>query len=180
MITGMRILKPERLTDARGFFSETYNFQRLFKDGIEEVFVQDNFSYSVAKGTLRGLHCQMPPFTQAKLVSCNRGTVFDVVVDARFHSPTFGQWHGEVLSRENGLQIYVPVGCLHGFVTMEEHTEVNYKCSEYYNKDSSRSVKFNDAEIGIEWPIKSDLCISRQDLNAVCFSEIRTVFEHLV
>jgi dTDP-4-dehydrorhamnose 3,5-epimerase len=131
-IPGLLILTPARFGDARGFFSETWNRERLAQNGIDIDFVQDNHSLSATVGTVRGLHFQAPPHAQAKLVRCGRGVLFDVAVDIRKGSPTYGQWFGVELSFENGKQLLIPAGFAHGFATRAPETEIIYKCSDYY------------------------------------------------
>ena len=149
----VKLLIPSRYGDYRGFFAETYN-RRVFAGlGFDTEFVQDNHSLSVAVGTLRGLHFQSPPHAQAKLVRCGRGAIFDVGVDIRRGSPTFGQWVGEVLSEENGKQLFMPEGFAHGFVTLQPNSEIVYKCSDYYAPETEGSLRWDDPDIGIEWPL---------------------------
>ena len=131
-LDGVLILTPRRFGDDRGWFSEVWNARAMAEAGIRADFVQDNHSMSRAKGTLRGLHYQAPPHAQAKLVRCGVGAIWDVAVDARRGSPTYGQWVGVELSAANGRQIYVPEGFLHGFSTLSERAEVLYKCTDYY------------------------------------------------
>lgn len=151
---GVFILTPLRHGDARGFFSESWNRRRMAEDaGIEADFVQDNHSLSEKAGTVRGLHFQAPPRAQAKLVRCGRGSLFDVAVDIRKGSPTFGKWVGVELSFENGKQLFIPEGFLHGFATREANTEIIYKCTDYYAPECDRAVRFDDPEIGIDWGI---------------------------
>ncbi|MBD9491394.1 dTDP-4-dehydrorhamnose 3,5-epimerase [Ensifer sp. ENS11] len=147
------LLRPKRFGDDRGWFSEVYNEKAFSGYGITYRFVQDNHSLSVPVGTLRGLHFQTPPFEQAKLVRCIRGRIFDVAVDIRRGSATFGRWVGAELSAENGHQLYVPVGFAHGFVTLEPSTEVTYKVSNLYSPENDGGILWNDPEIGIEWPL---------------------------
>ena len=148
-----KLIRPRRFGDARGWFSETYNSRSYADLGITDHFVQDNQSLSVARGTVRGLHCQLPPHAQAKLVRCVSGSIFDVAVDLRSGSPTFGRWVGATLTAEGGEQLYVPVGFAHGFVTLAENTQVHYKCTDFYAPESEAGVVWNDAEIGIDWPL---------------------------
>ena len=131
-LPGVLLLEPARHGDSRGFFSESWNRRTLAEHGITLDFVQDNHSLSAAANTLRGLHFQAPPHAQAKLVRCGRGALFDVAVDIRRGSPTFGHWTGRELSFENGLQLLIPAGFLHGFITRQPETEIVYKCSDYY------------------------------------------------
>ena len=128
-LPGVLILTPARFGDARGFFSESWNKARLAEHGITSEFVQDNHSLSAAVGTVRGLHFQSPPHAQTKLVRCGRGALFDVAVDIRRGSPTYAQWVGVELSAQNGKQLLIPAGFLHGFVTREPETEIIYKCT---------------------------------------------------
>ena len=152
-LSDVKVITPKRFGDDRGFFSETWNKARLSQDGIEIDFVQDNHSMSHAVGTLRGLHFQSPPHAQAKLVRCGRGRLFDVAVDIRRGSPTYGHWMGEELSFDNGKQLFIPAGFLHGFMTLEPDTEIVYKCSDYYAPDCDGAVRFDDPDIGIQWPL---------------------------
>ncbi|PSS60320.1 dTDP-4-dehydrorhamnose 3,5-epimerase [Ensifer sp. NM-2] len=153
MASKVVLLRPKRFGDDRGWFSEIYSEKAFSGYGITDRFVQDNHSLSVPIGTLRGLHFQTPPFAQAKLVRCIRGRIFDVAVDIRRSSPTFGRWVGAELSAENGHQLYVPVGFAHGFVTLETSTEVTYKVSNLYSPANDGGILWNDPEIGIEWPL---------------------------
>ena len=152
-LSDVKVITPKRFGDDRGFFSETWNKARLAQDGIEIDFVQDNHSMCHAVGTLRGLHFQSPPHAQAKLVRCGRGRLFDVAVDIRRGSPTYGHWMGEELSFDNGKQLFIPAGFLHGFMTLEPDTEIVYKCSDYYAPDCDGAVRFDDTDIGIQWPL---------------------------
>jgi len=145
-------ITPRRFGDDRGFFSETYNAERFAEAGIDLVFVQDNHSYSAAAGVLRGLHYQLAPRAQDKLVRVIRGAILDVAVDIRRGSPTFGRWVALEVSAEKGNQILVPKGFAHGFVTLVDHTEVIYKVTDFYSPDHDRSIRYDDADIGIEWP----------------------------
>ncbi len=150
-LPGVMILTPRRFGDARGFFAETWNRRTLEQAGITTEFVQDNHSLSARAGTLRGLHFQAPPHAQAKLVRCGRGRLYDVAVDIRRGSATYGQWVGLELSAENGRQLLIPEGFLHGFVTLEDDTEVVYKCSDYYAPQADGGVRWDSC--GIDWPV---------------------------
>lgn len=160
-------IAPKKFGDDRGFFSETYNKERFAEAGIALDFVQDNHSYSAARGVLRGLHYQLPPRAQDKLVRVTRGSVFDVAVDIRRSSPTFGQWVSAVISAREWNQLLVPKGFAHGFVTLEEDTEVIYKVTDFYSPEHDRSIRYDDPEIGIEWPVGAgDIQLSAKDRDA--------------
>jgi dTDP-4-dehydrorhamnose 3,5-epimerase len=150
-IPGLVVITPRRFGDARGFFAETYNAAKLAELGITTAFVQDNHSLSAQVGTVRGLHFQAPPHAQAKLVRCGRGMLFDVAVDIRKGSPTYGKWFGIELSFENGKQIMIPAGFAHGFVTRTPDTEIVYKCSDIYAPETEGALRFDDPDIGIDW-----------------------------
>jgi dTDP-4-dehydrorhamnose 3,5-epimerase len=145
------ILKPKRLQDNRGFFSETYSKRRLADAGLNVDFVQDNVSVSALPGTLRGLHFQKEPFAQVKLVSVMQGRVHDMVVDLRQSSPTFGRHFSILLSAEEGNQIFVPIGFAHGFLTLEPDTMLSYKVSNYYSPEHDSGIRFDDPRLGIDW-----------------------------
>jgi dTDP-4-dehydrorhamnose 3,5-epimerase len=149
----VRLLKPKRFGDERGWFVETYNQKRLAEIGIDTAFCQDNHSLSRPVGVLRGLHFQAPPHGQVKLVRCIRGRLWDVAVDVRAGSPTYGQWVGAELSAENGHQLYVPIGFAHGFVTLEPDTEVEYKVSAFYDRDSEGGLIWNEPVLNLPWPL---------------------------
>lgn len=161
-LPGVYVIVPRRFSDARGWFSESWNAQRMTEAGLDLHFVQDNHSYSAPKGTLRGLHFQSPPHAQDKLVRCTRGAILDVAVDYRRGSPGFGKWISVELSAENGKQLLVPKGFLHGFVTLQDDTEVQYKCTDFYAADCDGGVRWNDPDLAIDWglngtnPILSD------------------------
>lgn len=156
------ILEPDRFGDNRGWFSESYN-KKVFEDlGLNYDFVQDNESFSAKKGVLRGLHFQNEPYTQAKIVRCTRGAVYDVAVDIRHDSPTYGMWVGVELSEGNGRQLLIPRGFLHGFQTLTDNVKFAYKCDNYYNKESDGGVMYNDPDIGVVWPIE-DPILSEKD-----------------
>lgn len=166
-LDGVLELRPAKFGDARGFFSETYNKERFREAGVALDFVQDNHSLSAAPGTLRGLHYQLPPRAQDKLVRVVQGAIFDVAVDIRRGSATFGKWVGLEVSAERWNQILVPAGFAHGFVTLEPDTVVVYKVTDVYSPDHDRSIRFDDPEIGIEWPLGADgPLLSDKDRNA--------------
>lgn len=147
------LITPPRFGDSRGFFSETYREDRFAAAGVTAKFMQDNHSLSAQRGVVRGLHCQIAPAVQSKLVRVVRGAIWDVAVDIRHGSPTFGQHVGAVLSAENWAQIYVPGGFLHGFVTLEPDTEVVYKVDAPWNRDAERGVAWDDPDLALPWPI---------------------------
>ena len=168
---------PKKFKDERGLFSEIFNSRDYKKLGIEEQFVQDNYSFSKKVGTVRGLHFQSPPYEQSKLISCISGSIFDVAIDIRKNSPSFGKWTGYELSYSNGCQLYVPVGFAHGFMTLEDNTKVIYKCSNYYFPKSEVVIKWNDPEIGIEWPLNTKTIKSDRDNKAPFLSQIESPFQ---
>lgn len=176
-LPGVLILAPKRFGDSRGWFSEVWNRSVLAKTGIGTDFVQDNHSYSRDTATVRGLHFQSPPHAQAKLVRCGRGRVFDVAVDIRKGSPSFGKWTGVELSAENGLQLLIPEGFLHGFVTREPDCELLYKCSDFYAPDCDGAVRFDDPDLAIDWGIDAgDAVLSDKDAAAPLFRNFATPF----
>jgi dTDP-4-dehydrorhamnose 3,5-epimerase len=152
-IPDVLLIEPRRHGDARGFFSETYSAPVLAAAGFDKPFVQDNHSLTEKRGTLRGLHFQRPPRAQDKLIRVARGAVFDVAVDIRARSPTFGRWVGEVLSAENWRQLLVPRGFAHGFLTLTDACEVLYKVTDIYAPELEAGLAFDDPELGIDWPI---------------------------
>jgi dTDP-4-dehydrorhamnose 3,5-epimerase len=152
-LSGVLRLTPARFGDTRGFFSESWSRARMEQAGLHYDFVQDNHSLSSAVGTVRGLHFQAPPHAQAKLVRCGRGRLLDVAVDIRKGSPTFGKWIADELSFENGRQLLIPRGFLHGFATLEPDTEIIYKCDDGYSPECDGAVRFDDPDIGIDWEI---------------------------
>ncbi|MGA0540906.1 dTDP-4-dehydrorhamnose 3,5-epimerase [Neotabrizicola sp. VNH66] len=147
----VKIITQRRFGDDRGWFTETWNAERMAGAGVVIDWVQDNHSFSAAKGTLRGLHYQRPPHAQDKLIRCSRGAILDVAVDFRTGSPSFGKWVAVELSAENGAQVLVPKGFLHGFLTLTADTEVQYKCSDFYAPDCDGAVRWDDPEIGVDW-----------------------------
>ena len=175
-LPSVKLLIPDRYGDHRGFFAETYSYRVFAELRIDNDFVQDNHSVSAAEGTVRGLHFQAPPHAQSKLVRCGRGAIFDVAVDIRRGSPTFGQWIGEVLSEENGKQLLVPEGFAHGFVTLEPNSEIVYKCSDYYAPETEGSLRWDDPDIGIEWPLNIDPVLSEKDARAPFLADFESPF----
>lgn len=172
------VLTPRRFADDRGFFVETYNSSRLAATGVESVFVQDNMSYSKAAGTLRGLHYQRPPFAQAKLVSVLKGRIFDVAVDVRRGSPTYGRHAAIELSADSGQQIFVPAGFLHGFLTLEPDTIVAYKVDAGYSAEADGSIRWNDPDLAIAWPKTDALILSPKDASAPPFATFESPFNY--
>lgn len=174
-LPGVVIIAPRRFGDARGWFSETWNAQSWREAGLSLDFVQDNHSFSATKGTLRGLHYQRPPRAQDKLVRCTAGAILDVAVDVRRGSPTYGQWTGVELTAQNGLQLLVPKGFLHGFVTLLPDTEVQYKCTDVYAPDCDGSVAWDSC--GIDWQLNGQTPIlSDKDRAAPRFDLFDTPF----
>jgi len=179
-LDGVVEIVPGKFGDDRGFFSETYNARALAEHGIDMIFLQDNHSYSLASGVVRGLHYQLPPRAQAKLVRVVRGRVFDVAVDIRKGSRSYGEWVGLEISAEKWNQILVPAGFAHGFVTLEPNTEVVYKVTDYYSPEHDRSIRFDDPQIGIEWPVALEhVQLSAKDRDAPLLTNA-DVFNYLV
>ena len=177
-LSGILVLTPARFGDSRGFFSESWSRARMAQAGLDIDFVQDNHSLSAQAGTVRGLHFQSPPHAQAKLVRCGRGRLFDVAVDIRRRSPTYGRWFGAELSFDNGRQMLIPEGFLHGFVTREPDTEIVYKCSDYYAPDCDGAVRFDDPDLGIDWGL-GDMApmLSDKDAAAPAFADFNSPFD---
>jgi dTDP-4-dehydrorhamnose 3,5-epimerase len=173
-LPGVLILTPARFGDARGYFSESWNKARLAEAGINLNFVQDNHSLSAETGTVRGLHFQAPPHAQGKLVRCGRGALFDVAVDIRKGSPTYGQWAGVELSAENGRQLLIPEGFLHGFITRAAGTEICYKCTDYYAPEADGAVRWDSC--GIDWGFAGDVVLSDKDAAAPPLAEFVSPF----
>ena len=172
IIPDVKIIEPDRFGDARGWFCETYNAERYKKAGITTDFVQDNESFS-SKGVVRGLHWQAAPYTQAKLVHVINGAVWDVAVDIRRNSPTYGKYIAEVLSAENRRQLYIPRGFAHGFIVLEDNTLFSYKCDNLYHPESERGMRFDDPALGIKWPeIGCKIVLSAKDQKHPKFAEI--------
>ena len=175
-LTGLVHHAPCRHYDQRGFFAETYSQQGYAALGVDAKFVQDNHSVSAAVGTVRGLHFQAPPHAQSKLVRCGRGAIFDVAVDIRRSSPTYGRWAGYTLSAENGAQLYIPVGFAHGFATLEPDSEIIYKCSDYYAPEAEGALRWDDPDIGIKWPLTSAPFLSVKDTTAPLLAGFNSPF----
>lgn len=166
-VDGVLEIRPKRHQDERGFFSEVWNQQAWEEAGIRLDFVQDNHSLSRSQGVLRGLHYQLPPFAQEKLVRVTRGSVFDVAVDIRRGSPSFGRWVSVILSATDWNQLLIPRGFAHGFLTMEPDTEVQYKVTAPYSAAHDRAIRWNDPAIGVDWPMaEADLVLSPKDREA--------------
>lgn len=177
-LAGVVLLEPRRFGDNRGHFSETWNRARMGEHGLEYDFVQDNQSLSAQAGTVRGLHFQTPPRAQTKLVRCTRGALFDVAVDIRAGSPTYGQWVGYELSAENGLQLLIPAGFAHGFATYADNTEICYKCDDYYAPHCEGSIRFDDPDLAIDWGLGTRApVLSDKDEAAGTFKDFDTPFK---
>lgn len=176
----VKLIKPKRFADDRGWFSEVYNSATFAAQGIEVTFVQDNHSLSRSPGTLRGLHYQAPPHGQAKLVRCIRGRIFDVAVDIRKNSPTFGHWVGAELSAENSEQLFIPVGFAHGFVTLEPDCEITYKVSEFYAATADGGLRWDDADLAIKWPLPAGMVpvLSQKDVQLPRLAEFDSPFAY--
>lgn len=165
-LDGVYIIEPRCFEDNRGWFSETYNQEKLQAEGIHANFIQDNHSLSKEVHTLRGLHAQKAPYAQAKLVRCTRGKIVDIAVDFRKDSPNYLKWIKVELSADNKRQLFIPHGFLHGFLTLEENSEVQYKVDNVYNKDSEITIKYDDEAINISWEIAS-VILSEKDRNGL-------------
>jgi dTDP-4-dehydrorhamnose 3,5-epimerase len=175
-IADVKIIKAPKVSDHRGFFSEVYNSRGFASAGIDIDFVQDNHSLSAEKGTVRGLHFQTSPFAQDKLVRVVRGAVFDVAVDLRRGSPTYGKHVSAIISAEEWNQVLVPIGFAHGFMTLEPDTEVIYKVSEYYAPHHEKGLLWNDTDLAIEWPWVTDAILSDKDRKQPRLSELVSPF----
>ncbi|WP_435165296.1 dTDP-4-dehydrorhamnose 3,5-epimerase [Falsirhodobacter sp. 1013] len=176
-LPGVLLLTPRRFGDSRGFFSESWNRRTLMQSGVDlPEFVQDNHSMSAKAGTVRGLHFQSPPHAQGKLVRCGRGSLFDVAVDIRIGSPTYGQWTGAELSFENGKQLWIPAGFLHGFATLTDDTEICYKCTDHYAPECDGAVRWDSA--GIDWPLPAGVIplLSDKDAAAQSLADFKSPF----
>jgi dTDP-4-dehydrorhamnose 3,5-epimerase len=173
-LPGLKVLTPARFGDARGFFSESWSRRRMREAGIDLDFVQDNHSLSVAPGILRGLHFQAPPHAQDKLVRCGRGAMFDVAVDIRKGSPSYGNWFGIELTPDNGRQLLVPKGFLHGFITRVPDTEIIYKCTDYYAPECDGAVAWDSC--GIDWGFDGQPVLSEKDAAAPRLADFDSPF----
>jgi dTDP-4-dehydrorhamnose 3,5-epimerase len=176
-IPDLIMVTPDRFADARGFFSETWSREPFAAAGIDAVFVQDNQSLSRDRGVVRGLHCQIGPHAQGKLIRCTRGAIWDVAVDARPGSPSFGHWEAVELSAENWRQLWIPAGFLHGFCTLVPDTEVIYKVTAPYDRESERGVIWNDPTLALRWPIgEAEAVLSDKDRRLPRWSETPPLF----
>lgn len=174
----VKLIKPKRFGDSRGYFCEVFK-DGWFREHVADVgFVQDNESLSATPGTVRGLHFQLEPYAQGKLVRCTRGALFDVAVDIRKGSPHFGRWVAAELSAENGYQLWVPAGFAHGFMTLEPNTVINYKVTAVYSAEHDRGVKWDDPAIGITWPETSEHILSEKDARQPLLSELPVCFNY--
>jgi dTDP-4-dehydrorhamnose 3,5-epimerase len=176
-IPEVKLLTPRRFVDSRGWFSEVFSSSRMEAAGLPGPFVQDNQSLSTRRGTIRGLHCQIAPSVQGKLVRVVRGAIWDVAVDIRRGSPTFGRHAAATLSAENGAQLWVPGGFLHGFVTLEPECEVLYKVTAGYDQGAERGVAWNDPDLALPWPVEAEaVTISEKDAVLPLLAECPTWF----
>ncbi len=176
-LAGVIQIIPRRFDDTRGYFTETYNADTLAQQNITTQFVQDNQSYSRNQGTVRGLHFQAPPAAQAKLVRALQGVIWDVAVDVRLGSPTYGRWVGVELSETQGNQLFIPEGFLHGFVTRTDDCVVAYKCSATYAASTEGAVRFDDPDLAIDWGINpEEVVLSEKDAAAPSFADFNTPF----
>ena len=171
------IIEPKVFGDHRGWFTETYSKEKFREFGINIDFIQDNHSLSAQKGTLRGLHFQLNPKAQTKLVRCTKGKILDVAVDIREGSPTYKKWVAVELTEENKKQLLVPKGFAHGFITLTDNVEVQYKVDEYYSPENDRSIRYDDPEIGVDWGIE-DPILSEKDLNAPLLKDSNINFKY--
>src|SRR4051794_22340602 len=178
-LPGLRLLRPRRFPDARGYFVEAYNRKTLSSVGIATMFVQDNESYSASPGTIRGMHFQLPPAAQSKLVRVARGSVYDVAVDLRTGSPTYGRWDGVTLTAHGGEQLFVPSGFAHGLCTLEPDTVVAYKVDDFYAPASDSGLLWNDPTLAIDWPIPAaEAVLSDKDLKLGRFADFKSPFTY--
>jgi len=178
-LSGLVMLRPRQFADSRGFFAETYNEKTFQAAGIATQFVQDNQSFSARRGTIRGLHFQLPPAEQAKLVRVLRGKVYDVAVDLRAGSPAYGRWVGETLTADGGEQLFVPRGFAHAFCTLEADTVVAYKVDNFYAPASDSGLIWNDQDLAIAWPVAADdVVLSDRDLRLGRFADFVSPFKY--
>lgn len=177
-IPGVLIIEPQKHQDKRGYFLESYNEKTFKNQGLDISFVQDNLAFSEEAGTLRGLHYQLFPQAQTKLVSVTSGAIFDVVVDIRHNSPTYGQWIGEVISMENKRQLLVPKGFAHGYCTIQNKTQIFYKVDEFYSPEHDRGIAWNDPALAIDWPTSTPILSDKDGKHPVLAdAEINFVYE---
>ena len=162
-LSGAFVLEPEQFEDQRGFFARVWSERELSALGVESRFIEGNMSFNKQAGTLRGMHYQAEPYGQAKLVCCTRGSIYDVGVDLREDSETFQQWEGVMLSAENHLMLYLPEQFAHGYLTLEDHTEVHYQVTAIYSPESARGFRWDDPAFGIQWPPLEALKINKRD-----------------
>lgn len=174
---GLYILEPKVFGDHRGWFIENYSYEKLKQNGIDITFIQDNHSFSSKIGTLRGLHFQKSPKAQTKLIRCTKGMILDVVVDIRQGSPTYKKWLAVELSEENKKQLLIPKGFAHGFVTLSNNVEVQYKVDENYSPENDRSILYNDPDLAIDWGISNPI-LSEKDLKAPLLKNCDTNFNY--
>lgn len=178
-IPEIKIVKPKKYSDGRGYFSETYNQSAFSEAGVSTAFVQDNQSFSAENGTVRGLHFQTAPYAQDKLVRVVQGAIFDVAVDIRAGSPTFGKYVSAVISTANWNQVFVPVGFAHGFMTLEPNTEVIYKVGNYYSPDHEKGLLWNDPALGIDWPSAANRAtLSAKDMALPRLADLPAYFRY--
>ncbi len=163
-LSGAKVIEPAPHQDERGRFMRAWCTREFEENGLQFVPVQANMGFSVQKGTLRGLHLQVAPALEAKLVRCTRGSIFDVVVDLRPNSPTYAKWYGTELSADNGRMLFVPEHCAHGYQTLEQNTEMHYMTSAFYAPDCARGARFDDPLFAIDWPLTPTV-VSQQDRN---------------
>jgi len=177
-LPGLILVKPRRFSDARGYFFESYNERAFHEAGITARFVQDNQSLSLGKGTIRGLHFQLPPAAQSKLVRVLAGSVYDVAVDLRAGSPTYGRWEGATLTADGGEQLFVPRGFAHAFCTLEANTMVAYKVDDFYAPKSDSGLIWNDPAFNIKWPLDGEALLSDKDARLGRFADFKSPFTY--
>ncbi|MEW6380709.1 MAG: dTDP-4-dehydrorhamnose 3,5-epimerase [bacterium] len=165
------VIEIEPIRDERGFFARSWCKEEFEKQGIDFTIVQCNISYNEKKGTLRGMHYQIPPHEEGKLVCCTRGAIYDVIIDLRPLSPTYGQWDAVKLHAEHHTMVYIPKGCAHGFQTLEDKTEVFYQMSEFYYPECARGIRWDDPSFMINWPWTKKRTISKKDINYPLFED---------
>lgn len=177
-LEGVAVIEPKVYGDHRGWFMETYSEASLAQYGINLQFIQDNHSFSAVKGTLRGMHYQLHPKSQAKIVRCSKGAIYDVAVDIRKGSPTYGQWVGIELSADNKKQLLIPRGYAHGFITLTEDVEVQYKADQFYAPDYDRGFLWSDPDVAIKWPSAAEPVLSAKDEKAPLLKDAENNFRY--